>query len=59
MTPAGTAGVELLRNAAPGSAMREVIQIFPAKFASKMFSKYLIGQILGYVTTSRQAQNLI
>ena len=24
MTPAGTAGVELLRNAAPGSAMREV-----------------------------------
>ena len=37
VTPAGTAGVELLRNAAPGSAMREVIQIFPAKLASKMF----------------------
>ena len=27
MTPAGTAGVELLRNAAPGSAMREVSKI--------------------------------
>ena len=31
VTPAGTAGVELLRNAAPGSAMKEVIKIFPAK----------------------------
>ena len=37
MTPAGTAGVELLRNAAPGSAMREVIKIFPVIFASKIF----------------------
>ena len=59
MTPAGTAGVELLRNAAPGSAMREVIQIFPAKFACKDVYKHLVGQTLGYITMFCLTQNLI
>ena len=36
VTPAGTAGVELLRNAAPGSAMREVRQI---KYISCIYSR--------------------